>query len=67
VAEEKSLFSSEYCFGRAMQCEEMAEQTAIPASKAILLDLAKRWRALAAETEQPSFRRVGRALGSPSP
>jgi hypothetical protein len=67
VADEKSPLSSETCLARAAQCEEMAEQTAIPVSKAILLDIAKRWRALATETEQPSFRRVGRAIGSPSP
>jgi hypothetical protein len=67
VADEKLSLSFEYCLARAVQCEEMAEKTTIPATKAIFFDVAKRWRTLAAETEQPSFHSVGRALGSPSP
>ena len=66
MAEEKSPHTSEYSLARAVQCEEMAEKSAFPANKAILLDIAKRWRAFAAQSEQPSFQRVGRAIGIPS-
>ena len=56
------------CLARAAQCEEMAEKTAIPVNRAVLLDLAKRWRALAAEGGQASFQqRIGRHIGVPSP
>jgi len=72
VPDEKSPHASEYCLARAVQCEELAEQTSFAANKAILLDIAKRWRALAAEGERASFRQTGfrqtgRAIGSPSP
>ena len=67
VPDEKSPHTSEYCLARAVQCEELAEQTAFVGNKAILLNIAKRWRALAAESERASFQRVGRAIGSPSP
>ena len=65
MAYEKSPLSTEYCLARAVQCEDMVEQTAIAASKAIFLDNAKRWRALATEIEELSFRRVGQALPCP--
>jgi hypothetical protein len=61
----ESPLSSEYCLAHAVKCEEMAEQPAFAANKAILLDSAKRWRALATETEEPSFRRLGQALPRP--
>jgi hypothetical protein len=63
---EKSPLSAEYCLERAAECEKMAEQTATAANRAILLDSAKRWRALATETEEPSFRRVGHAHPRPN-
>lgn len=66
MPDEKFPLSSETCLARAMQCEELAEQTTIAVTKAILLDIAKHWRALAAESERPSFRPIGRALGAPS-
>jgi hypothetical protein len=45
----------------------MAPQTTFDQNKAILLDIAKRWRALVAEREQPLARHIGRTIGSPSP
>lgn len=60
--------TSEYCLARAQQCEEQAEKTRSDANKALLLELAKRWRALAVESEQASFHhRIGRRIGRPSP
>jgi len=41
--------TTEYCLDRAIQCEHLAKTTAWPNNKVILLDLAKRWRRLAAE------------------
>jgi hypothetical protein len=66
VPEEKSPHTSAECLARAMQCERLAEQTTFAPNKATLLDIAKRWRALAAEREQPSARLKGRTMGSPS-
>lgn len=42
--------TTEYCLDRATQCEHLAEITAWPNNKVILLDLAKRWRRLSAES-----------------
>jgi hypothetical protein len=42
---EKSAHSPEYCLQRAIHCEDMAEQTGIPANREILLNLAAGWRA----------------------
>jgi hypothetical protein len=67
MPDEKSPHTSEYFLARAVQCEELATQTAFAENNAILLGLAKRWRALAAESERTSFRPVSRAIGSPSP
>jgi hypothetical protein len=68
VAEKETPHTSEYCLARAVQCEKMAETVFLPSNKAVLLDIAKRWRALAAESGQVSLRhRVGRRIGSPSP
>lgn len=51
----KSPHTSEYCLARAVQCEEMAEQTTLSPNKTILLDIAKHSRALAAERKQLSL------------
>lgn len=65
MADGKSPHTPEYCLARAVQCEELAQQTKIPATKATFLDIAKRWRTLAAESERPLVRLVGRGIGSP--
>jgi hypothetical protein len=57
--------TSENCLARAAHCEKFAEQATVAANKVILLDIAKRWRALAAETETASFRPLGRATWGP--
>jgi hypothetical protein len=63
MTEDQSPHTVEYCLARAVQCEELASNTKFAANKAILLDMAKRWRSLAAESKQPL---VGRAIGVPS-
>jgi hypothetical protein len=42
--------TSEYCLFRATDCERLAEQAVTTENKAILLELAERWRKLAAES-----------------
>jgi hypothetical protein len=57
VAIDETLHTTEYCLARAVQCEEMAEKTEFAPSKAIFLDMAKRWRASSAESPLPLLRR----------
>ena len=54
-----------YCLERAAECGRLASLTCIPDSKAILLDLAERWRAIVAESGGDGFRPVGLALHRP--
>ena len=54
-----------YCLERAAECGRLASLTCIPDSKAILLDLAERWRAMVAESGGNGFRPVGLALRQP--
>ena len=60
VAIDETLYTTEYCLARAVQCEEMAEKTEFAPSKAIFLDMAKRWRASSAESPLPLLRRLFR-------
>jgi hypothetical protein len=66
VAENRFSHNAQYCLARAVQCEELAAKTPWSASREVFLDMAKRWRELAAESEQPSFRPVGEAKSSAS-
>lgn len=66
MASAKPSHSPDYCVARAEEAERLAAGTIIPANQAILLDLAKRWRALAAEHEdERSFKLAG--LNAPRP
>ena len=49
MPDDKSPHTSEYYLARAVQCERLAKQTSMQVTKGIYLDLAKRWRALAAK------------------
>jgi hypothetical protein len=54
-----------YCLERAAECGRLASPTRNADGKAILSDLAERWRAMAAESRGDGFRPVGLALRQP--
>jgi hypothetical protein len=56
----------EYCLERAVECARMAEQSAFQENKAIFLDLAERWRALAHDRGKTSFNPIGQSATRPS-
>jgi len=54
----------EYCIDRALECERSAEAAVDAGNKAIFIDLARRWRMLAADADDESFALVGKSKPS---
>jgi hypothetical protein len=55
-------FPPTYCLERAAECRQLAAQAGFPDSKALLFELAARWRAMAAESLGDDFKPIGTAL-----
>jgi hypothetical protein len=55
--------AAEICFARAADCERLAEEATTAGKKAILLDLARRWRDLAGD--EAAVTPIGEAQRSP--
>jgi len=53
--------SPEDCRARAERCENLASQTTFPSARQTFLDLAARWRALAAQQEFHDARQAASA------
>jgi hypothetical protein len=66
VAQDTEPHGYEYCLSRAIECEQSAKEAGDARNKAIFLDLATRWRALAEDSKSGSSRSVGRGE-QPSP
>jgi len=67
VASQSPPHTTEYCLARAVECDLKAEQCVHPDSKAIFLDLAKRWRDLARDSHDgTSLNPVGQSGVRPS-
>jgi hypothetical protein len=49
-------YTNDYCLERAAECERLAEEVLSEQDRKILLDLAKRWRALAKTEGSPPDR-----------
>jgi hypothetical protein len=59
AVQDASIKSAEYCLARVEESERMAAKASDPQNKAILQELASRWRRLAEETKGDALKPIG--------